>query len=247
LRVRHGIAAAVLLLSGALVLTAPAAVLERLLPEDAPVRLAGCSGTLLGSGNCRVLVRSKSGWAHAGVVAYAWSLLPDKGLQLALAHDGRRAGTLQPSPRGWVATDIDVRLPAWAPDVLPRALNIDWQLTGSQVSTTPSLTCGWRGFSCLGRVRIEVRDLVVVQAGRDPIGSYALDLEFAEDGRVGGRLATLSGPLAIDGQGEKPPGAGMRISGRIKLGEGATDERRRFLENVARRESSDTYVYSYPQ
>jgi hypothetical protein len=184
---------------------------------------------------------------HAGVVAYAWRVNLDKGLLLALAHDGRSAGTLQPFPLGWRATDIDLRLPAWAPDVLPRGLNIDWQATGSRLATQPSLSCGWRGSGCLGRVRIEVRDLVVARAGRDPLGSYALDLDLSEDGRVGGRLATLAGPVAIDGHIDKPPAAGARISGRIKVGEGAAEELRRLLENIARRENSDTYLYSYPQ
>jgi hypothetical protein len=247
LRLRHGIAAAVLLIAAALIVTAPAALLERLLPEAAPVRLAGCSGTLLGSGSCRVLLQAKPGWMHAGVVAYAWSIEPDKGLQLALVHDGRSAGTLQPRPGGWTARDIDLRLPAWAPDLLPRGLNLDWQSTSSQVATRPSLSCGWRGSSCQGRVRVEVRELTVAQAGRSPVGSYALDLDFSEDGRVGGRLATLAGPVSIEGQIEKPPAAGPRISGRIKLGEGASDELRRLLDNIARRENSDTYLYSYPQ
>lgn len=247
MRVRHGIAAAVLLIAVALALTAPARVLERLLPEAAPVRLAGCAGTLLGSGSCRVLLQAKPGWMHAGVVAYAWRVNLDKGLLLALAHDGRSAGSLRPFPLGWRATDIDLRLPAWAPDVLPRGINIDWQATGIRLATQPSLSCGWRGSGCLGRVRIEVRDLVVARAGRDPLGSYALDLDLSEDGRVGGRLATLAGPVAIDGQIDKPPAAGARISGRIKVGEGAAEELRRLLENIARRENSDTYLYSYPQ
>ena len=247
MRLRHGIAAAVLLIAVALIATAPAALLERLLPEAAPVRLAGCSGTLLGSGRCRVLLQAKSGWMHAGVVAYAWSIEPDKGLQLALVHDGRSAGTLQPRPGGWTARDIDLRLPAGAPDVLPRGINIDWQATGSRLATQPSLSCGWRSLGCQGRVHIEIRELTVAQAGRGPVGSYALDLDFSEDGRVGGRLATLAGRVSIEGQIEKPPAAGPRISGRIKLGEGASDELRRLLDNIARRENSDTYLYSYPQ
>jgi hypothetical protein len=247
LRLRHGIAAAVLLITAALIVTAPAALLERLLPEAAPVRLAGCSGTLLGSGSCRILLQAKPGWMHAGVVAYAWSIEPDKGLQLALVHDGRSAGMLQPRPGGWTARDIDLRLPAWAPDLLPRGLTLDWQSTSSQVATRPSLSCGWRGSSCQGRVRVEVRELTVAQAGRSPVGSYALDLDFSEDGRLGGALATLAGPVGIDGKIEKSPAAGPRISGRIKLGEGASDELRRLLDNIARRENSDTYLYSYPQ
>lgn len=247
MRHRHGIAAAVLLIAAALIVTAPAALLERLLPEAAPVRLAGCSGTLLGSGSCRVLLQANSGWMHAGVVAYAWRVEPDKGLQLALVHDGRSAGTLQPLPGGWTARDIDLRLPAWAPEVLPRGLTLDWQSTSSQVATRPSLSCGWRGSSCQGRVHIEVRELTVAQAGRSPVGSYVLDLDFSEDGRLGGALATLAGPVGIDGKIEKSPAAGPRISGRIKLGEGASDELRRLLDNIARRENSDTYLYSYPQ
>lgn len=247
MRLRHGIIAAVLLIAVALIVTAPAALLERLLPEAAPVRLAGCSGTLLGSGSCRVLLQAKPGWMHAGIVAYAWSVEPEKGLQLALFHDGRHAGTLQPRPGGWTARDIDLRLPAWAPDVMPRGIKLDWQATGSRLATQPSLSCGWRGSVCQGRVRVEVRDLTVAQAGRDPVGSYALDLDFGEDGRVGGRLATLAGPVNIEGQIEKPPATGPRVSGRIKLGEGAGEELRRLLDNIARRESSDTFVYSYPQ
>lgn len=247
MRHRHGIAAAVLLIAAALIVTAPAALLERLLPEAAPVRLAGCSGTLLGSGSCRILLQAKPGWMHAGVVAYAWRVEPDKGLQLALVHDGRSAGMLQPRPGGWTARDIDLRLPAWAPDLLPRGLTLDWQSTSSQVATRPSLSCGWRGSSCQGRVHIEVRELTVAQAGRSPVGSYALDLDFSEDGRLGGALATLAGPVGIDGKIEKSTAAGPRISGRIKLGEGASDELRRLLDNIARRENSDTYLYSYPQ
>ncbi len=236
-----------LLIAVALIVTAPAALLERMLPEAAPVRLAGCTGTLLGSGSCRVLLQAKTGWMHAGVVAYAWSVEPETGLQLALVHDGRGAGTLQPRPGGWTAREIDLRLPAWAPDALPRGVNLDWQSTSSQIGTRPSLSCGWRGSGCRGQVRVEVRDLAIAQAGRDPVGSYALDLHFSEDGRVGGRLATLAGPVNIEGQIEKPPAAGARISGRIKLSEGVSEELRRLLENIARRESSDTYLYSYPQ
>lgn len=247
MRLRHGITAAVILIAVVLLVTAPATLLEHLLPEAAPVRLAGCSGTLLGSGSCRVLLQAKPGWMPAGVVAYAWSVEPHQGLQLALTHDGRSAGALQPRPGGWTARDIDFRLPAWVPDVLPRGINLDWQPTSSQVTTRQSLSCGWRGSGCRGRVRIEVHELTVAQAGRDPVGSYALDLDFSEDGRVGGRLVTLAGPLGIDGQFEKPTAAGPRISGRIKLGEGAGDELRRLLENIARRENADTYLYSYPQ
>lgn len=247
MRLRHGIAAAAPLIAVALLVTAPATLLERLPPEGAPVRLAGCSGTLLGSGSCRVLLQAKPGWVPAGVVAYAWSVETDEGLQLGLTHDGRSAGRLQPRPGGWTARDIDLRLPAWAPDALPQGIKLDWQPASSQVSTRPSLSCGWRGSGCRGRVRIEVRELTIAQAGRDPVGSYALDLDFSEDGRVGGRLATLAGPLGIDGQFDKPLAAGPRVSGRIKLGEGAGDELRRLLDSIARREDSDTYLYTYPQ
>lgn len=247
MRPRHGIAAAVLLIAATLIATAPAALLERLLPEAVPVRVAGCSGTLLGSGSCRVLLRAKTGWMHAGVVAYAWSVDPDQGLRIALVHDGRGAGTLQPRPGGWTARDIDIRVPAWTPDVLPFGINLDWQSTSSQVGTRPSLSCGWRGSGCRGRVRIEVRDLTIAQAGRDPVGSYALELDFNEDGRVGGRLSTLAGNLAIDADIEKPAGAALRISGRIKPGEGVSADFRHLLDKLARREDSGSYLFSHPQ
>jgi hypothetical protein len=246
-RLRYGILASIVLIACALALLAPAATLERLMPEGLPVRLASCSGMLLQSGNCRVLVHAKSGWMNAGVVSYTWDFGSERGVRLRLAHDGDSAGSLQPTLRGWTATDIMVRLPVILPDVLPGNTNVDWRLTGRQVVTIPSLACRWGYVVCVGRGRLEITDLTVGLISRDPFGSYALDLEFMQDGHLAGRVATVSGLLRVEGQVEKSPSKELRVFGRIKLGDGATEDFRRILGTIAHAENSDTFAFSFPR
>lgn len=69
----------VLLTLAAVVLTTPAAMLERLVAAERPIRLAGCEGWLLRSGNCQLFLRTHSGWMPAGVVAYDWNFDSDAG------------------------------------------------------------------------------------------------------------------------------------------------------------------------
>ncbi len=232
---------------GVLGSTAPATLLERLVPEELPLRFAACSGKLLRSGTCQVFLRGNPGWQHAGVFSYDWGFKPDPGVHLTLQQDGRRAGIFQPSFEGWQAKDIDLRTQLMLPGVLPKNSVDAWQLTGRQVISTPVLACNWRASDCTGRLRIEVADLTIGRLGRDAVGSYGLDLEFAQEGRVTGRLSTLSGPLTLDGQFEKSPASGMRASGRAKLGAGVNDDIRRLLADIARREDANTFVYSFPQ
>jgi hypothetical protein len=231
---------------GALMLTAPVAMLERLMPEELPLRFAACSGRLLRSGTCQVFLRGNSGWLSAGAVSYEWGFKPDPGVHLTLQQDGRRAGTLQPSFNGWQAKSIDLRMPMMLPDVLPKNSMTAWQLTARQVISVPALACDWRASNCTGRARIDVIDLVIGQFGRDPVGSYRMDLELVQGGRLIGHLSTLSGPLTLDGLVEKSPASGMQILGRARLGSGVTDDIRELLANIARREDANTFAYSFP-
>lgn len=231
---------------GLLMCTAPAALLERLMPEQLPVRFAACTGKLLRSGACQVFLRGDSGWSYAGVVSYRWGFKPDGGLHLVLQQDGRRAGMFRPSFEGWQATDIDIRTPTLLSDALRQNSIAAWQLTGRQVISTPAIACDWRASDCAGRVRVDVIDLVIGQVGRDPVGSYGLDFKFVAGGRLIGRLSTLSGALVLDGQFEKSPAAGMRISGRAKLGAGINDGVRQLLTSIARREDANTFAYAFP-
>lgn len=246
MRIRHGISLSLLLIMGALVLSAPASVLERLLPAEHPVRLADCSGTLLRSGTCRVFLRINSGWRHAGAVSYAWSVGQGLDLHLALQHDGRRSGTLHPSLDGWRAKDLNLRTAILLPDVLPQFSIGAWQPSGWQVIAVPTLACDWRGSECTGRASIEVIDLIIGRLSRDTLGSYALELEAHPGGRMNGQLTTLSGSLKLEARMEKPPGGQMRITGQAKPGAGFSDEFRQLLGKIARRKDPDTFVFSFP-
>jgi hypothetical protein len=245
-RLHHGIGLSLIVIIGALVLSAPATLLERLMPAEYPVRLADCSGTLLRSGACQVFLRVNSGWRHAGAVSYAWSVEQDHGLHLTLDHDGRRAGALHPSLDGWRVKDINLRTAILLPDVVPQYSIGAWQLTGWQVIAMPTLACDWRGSNCTGRARIEVIDLVIGRLSRDTVGSYALELEAHPGGRMSAQLTTLSGPLTLEGRMEKPPGGQMRITGQAKPGAGVSDEFRQVLAKIGRRKDPDTFAFSFP-
>jgi hypothetical protein len=143
--------------------------------------------------------------------------------------------------------DIELRTQLMLPGDLPTNSVDAWHLTGRQVISAPVLACNWRASGCTGRLRIEVADLTIGRLGRDAVGSYGLDLEFAQERRMTGRLSTLSGPLTLDGQFEKSPVSGMRASGRAKPGAGVSDDLRRLLTDIARREDANTFVYSFPQ
>lgn len=246
MRLLYGISLSLILIIGALVFSAPATVLERLVSGEQRVRLAECSGTLFRSGTCRIFLRGSSGWRHAGAVSYAWSFEPSLGVHLALDHDGRRAGTLRPSLDGWTATDINLRTAILLPEILPQHSIGSWQLTGWQVISMPTLACDWRGLNCTGRARIEIIDLIIGRIGRDPVGSYVLDLEAHPGGRMSAQLRTLSGPLTLEGRMEKPTGGDMRITGQAKPGPGVSNELRQLLEKVARRKDPDTFSFSLP-
>lgn len=222
-------------------------MLERLVPEELPMRLAACSGRLVGAGSCQAFLRAHSGWLHAGSVSYAWDFGPTLGLHLALNHDGRRAGTLHPGLHGWEARNVDLRTPIMLPDALPNNLISVWQPTGRQVISMPVLACDWRASNCTGRARIEFIDLTIGQPGHDPVGSYLLELDAPGKNRWSGKLSTLSGPLMLDGRVEKSPGMEMRMVGRARPGPGVSDGVRRLLADIARREDSDTFAYSFPQ
>lgn len=246
MRLAYGISLSLILIIGTLVVSAPATVLERLVSGDQRVRLAACSGTLLRSGSCRIFLRSGSGWRHAGAMSYAWSFEPKLGVRLTLHHDGRRAGILRPSLDGWTATDISLRTAILLPEILPQHSIGSWQLTGWQKISMPTLTCDWRGLICTGRARIEIIDLIIGRIGRDPVGSYVLDLEAHPGGRMSAQLATLAGPLTLEGRMEKPAGGNLRIDGQAKPGPGVSNELRQLLANVARRKDADTFTFSLP-
>lgn len=246
MRLQHGIGLSLILTVGALVLSAPASLLERLISEEHPVRLAECSGTLLKSGTCRVFLRINSAWRHAGAVSYAWSVKQDLGLHLVLQHDGRRSGTLQPSLDGWQAKDVNLRTAILLPDVLPQYSIGAWQPTGWQSIAMPTLACDWRGSNCTGRARIELIDLVIGRLSRDKLGSYVLDLEAHPGGRMSVQLTTLSGPLRLEGWMEKPRGGQMRITAQATVGAGVSDEFRQLLAKTGRRKDANTFAYSFP-
>lgn len=246
MRLTCGVSLSLILIIGALVFSAPATVLERLVSAEQRVRLAECSGTLVQAGTCRIFLRSSSGWRHAGAVSYAWSFEPGLGVLLAFHHEGRRAGTLRPSLDGWTATDINLRTAILLPEILSQHSIDGWQLSGWQVISMPTLYCDWSSLNCTGRARIEFIDLVIGRTGRDPVGSYVLDLEAHPGGRMSAHLTTLSGPLTLEGRVEKPAGGDMRITGQAQPGPGVSDELRQLLAKLARRKDGDTFAFSLP-
>lgn len=217
------------------------------MPGDRSVRPAECSGRLVSSGNCRVYVRTKSGWLPAGVIAWTWGVDDQQGVHLVLDHDGRRAGVVLLSVQGWQAKDIVLRTPLLVPDALAQGPIAAWQVTGRQVTRIPELACGWQLPGCTGRVQVEVASLVISQFGPEPLGGYLLDIEVLGGQRLAGRLSTIAGPLTIDGQIEKSPLGGVHIIGRATLAAGVPDNVRRLLASVARLEGPDTFAFSYSQ
>jgi hypothetical protein len=130
------------------------------------------------------------------------------------------------------------------PDVQSLNGSSTWQATGQQIITAPTLACNWAASDCTGRVRVGITDLIFRQFGPDPLGSYILDLDFLGEGRLKGHLSSLAGPVHIDGQMEKSPGAAIRIVAHARLGTGANDKLRRFLGEIARSDGPDTFLFS---
>lgn len=245
MRPRLGIGIVFVLTFVILVLSAPAAILERLALPSNPVKVAGCSGWLWGAGSCRIFMKSQSGWLPAGAISYMWRVSRDSGVHLALDHDGRRAGTIHPSFVGWTARGLEVRLPMLPIGVLPKHISDPWQPTGRFAITVPLVSCGWDTGECAGKGRIQIDNLCAGKAG-SLLGNYLMDIEIRHGGSIQGQLTTPSGPLMLQGMFEKSPGQQTRIVGRATVGSEIGDDIRQLLGAIARPDGANSFIYPRP-
>lgn len=242
-RVALGAGVFLALTCAALVLSAPAAIMERMDTLATSVRVGGCSGRLWWKGSCRMFLRSHDGWASAGLISFSWRVDRDSGLYLALDQDGRTAGTVQPSLNGWSAKIVEFRLPAVPIGALPNAIFEAWKPTARFAIVAPLISCDWGASSCGGQGRIRIENLSAGKAASF-LGNYLMDIEIHPGGLVQGQLSTLSGPLALQGRFEKSRGQAPRIVGNATLGSGVGNDIRRFLEAVAQPDGANKFTFA---
>lgn len=233
-----------LLIAGAVIATAPATLVEELLPDRMPVRLAACSGSFW-SGSCRAFLQTGGDWSPAGIIGFEWSISATDGVHVRLAQDDRTAGIVQLSPLRWQARDLAFSTPAWLFGLSAPGATGLWHPMGRQTLEMPAFECEWAGQSCVGRGRVAVRDLSFAASGSSPVGSYALDFDLGKGEKLSGRLATLDGLLKVSGTLERSPGKRTRLAGRATADTGTPDAVRRLLEQVAVSEGPNVFRFDF--
>lgn len=194
-----GAAALALLLFVSLLVTAPARLLNLVVPSDL-VQLRGLSGTVWNGSASGVLLRLPQGYFQLGVVQ--WSLHPLSLLTLSphlslSSKWGKQTLAGEVVIRG--QQDLDL-------------LDLEVQLAADVLSRFAPVAVA--GFFSLQAELLQLRDglpysgngrLVWQNAGWNsprglvPLGSYALDFQQQEDAPVLGEVITLSGPLQASG------------------------------------------------
>ncbi len=246
MRLRLGIAITFVLTLVFLVLSAPAAILERLGPSSNPIKAAGCTGWLWAAGSCRIFMKSNDGWLPAGVISYVWRVSRDSGVHLVLDHDGRAAGTIHPSLDGWTARSLEFRLSTLPTGLLPKHIADPWQPTGRLAITVSSVSCGWDSGQCAGKGRIQIDNLCAGRAG-SLLGDYLMDIEIRPGGHIHGQLTTPSGPLRLQGTFEKSPGQKPRIVGRATMGAEVGDDVRQLFGAIAQQDGANSFIFPGPR
>lgn len=188
-----------LLLFVNLLITAPARLLNLVVPSDV-VQLRGLSGTVWDGSSSGVLLRLPQGYFQLGVVQ--WSLHPLSLLTLSphlslSSKWGKQTLAGEVIIRG--QQDLDL-------------LNLEVQLAADVLSRFAPVAVA--GLFSLQTDLLQLRDglpysgngrLVWQNAGWKspnglvPLGSYALDFQQPQDGPVAGEVITLSGPLQASG------------------------------------------------
>ena len=242
MRLRVVIGVAFFLTLVMLVLSAPAAILERLGAPSNPVRVAGCTGWLWGAGSCRVFLKSHDGWLPAGVISYVWRVTRDYGVHLALDHDGRAAGTIHPSLDGWESRGLEFRLSNLPTGLLPGYIFDPWQPTGRLAISAPTVLCEWKSWECSGNWRIQIDNLCAGKAG-SLLGNYLIDIEIRPGGHIQGQLTTPSGPLLLEGRFEKSPGQQPKIAGRATLRAEVGDDVRQLFGTIAKPDGANSFIF----
>ena len=200
-RLAGGIAL-VLLFLAILLATAPARLLNQVLPPEQIV-LAGVQGTLWRGNASRCLLRLPQGYLHLGAVE--WSLDPLSLLMLSprlsfASNWGGQRVEAQLRLRG--QRDLDLR-------------NLEMQVDAELVQQFAPLAVD--GMLSAEFAELALRDglpysargrLVWQEAGfqsprgRIPLGSYAVDVEQAPGAALRGEVITLGGDLLVEGRVE---------------------------------------------
>lgn len=189
-----------------LLVSAPAHLLGRLLPEDS-VRISGISGTVWSGEASNAAVLTDGGWLQLGRTS--WELSPLYLLLLSPAGDvesrwgqQRFQAKLRLSPSGKLRVrDLEASFSAalikrWIPVILRGELNllVDRMEFSEGMPVSGAGRLVWRQAFWRGN------------RGSQPLGDYVLEFNISAPGQGEARITTLSGPIEIDG--------GLTVDGR---------------------------------
>lgn len=202
MRRRGLVAAGFGLYAAALITQAPATLVDHGLQQasNGRLRLTQASGTIW-SGAGLIEIRDAGGRNTIARNA-AWRILPESMWRARLACEVQLEGAARPFFVTASASKIEIRgleldLPAGALALAEPSL-MPLHLSGEVLLQTSNLSIGRHGM--LGNLTVQWRSAGSAFSPVSPLGSYELKLE-GKGKTVGALLATLQGPVQLDGSG----------------------------------------------
>lgn len=104
-------------------------------------------------------------------------------------------------------------------------------------STGLTLELDGQGWHLQGQAQLDLLHLSSRLSTLEPLGSYRVQLQPQDSGRIGVQLATQDGPLRLSGQGEIGP-QGLRLRGEAQAAPGAEAPLNNLLNIIGRREGA---------
>lgn len=195
------------LYAAALIAQAPATLVDHGLQQASSgrLRLTQASGTIW-SGTGLIEIRDAGGRNTIARNA-AWRVLPESIWRARLVCEVQLEGAARPFPVSASPSKIEIRglelnLPAGALALAEPSL-MPLRLSGDVLLQTSDLSVGRDGM--LGNLKLQWRGAGSAFSPVSPLGSYELKLE-GRGNTVSAVLATLQGPVQLDGSGTWPTG-----------------------------------------